>query len=166
MGKDKFHESLEKGAHFMLSRLEGFWEGTARTWFEKEVLADESLVNARMMTVLGQRFLQYTYSGNLQGKHYEGIMVWAYDLENDRCQCSWIDSFHTGTSLLFSEGRQTDKGFEVLGTDGRKGMEQVWRWKTELEILNADQFILRAYHISPEGEEAKAIEVIYLRKED
>ena len=159
----KFEISKKVGQHLRLAGLVGNWEGNTRTWFEKDVLADESPMRGKINWILGERFLNYEYEGVLEGKPYQGKMLWAYDLGNEKCQCSWVDTFHMGTGILQSEGEATTNGFEVTGKYGWIGIPAPWGWRTELEIINSDQFIIRAFNISPEGDEAKATETIYHR---
>lgn len=163
LGMSKLETSKETGQHLRLASLAGNWEGTTRTWFEKDVLADESPMRGKMSLILEGRFLSYEYQGVLNGKPYEGKMLWAYDLGNEKCQCSWVDTFHMGTGILQSEGKATKNGFESTGKYGWIGIPEPWRWRTELEIINANQFVIRAFNISPEGDEAKATETIYHR---
>lgn len=163
MGKSKFETSKENGPHLRLSNLVGIWEGNTKTWFEKDVLADEAPMRAKINLLLDGRFINYEYSSTLNGKPYQGIMTWAYDLGNEKCQCSWVDSFHMGTAIMHSEGHETKNGFSVTGTYGWIGIGAPWSWRTELEIINLDQFMIRAFNISPEGDEAKATETIYYR---
>lgn len=163
MSKSKFEISKENGPHHRLAALVGSWDGTTRTWFEKDILADESPMRARIFMVMDDRFMHYEYEGTLNGKPYEGKMLWAYDLGNEKCQCSWVDSFHMGTGILQSEGHETGNGFAVTGKYSWIGLPEPWGWRTELEIINSTQFIIRAYNISPEGDEAKATETIYHR---
>jgi hypothetical protein len=42
--------------------------------------------------------------------------------------------------------------------------EQHWGWRTSIEFPSDDEVVITAYNISPEGEEAKATEVVYNRK--
>ncbi|KQB99251.1 DUF1579 domain-containing protein [Pedobacter sp. Hv1] len=163
MSKSKFEISKESGPHLKLANLVGSWDGSTRTWFEKDILADESPMRGRITSIMGGRFIRYEYTGTIEGKPFEGLMTWGYDLSNDKCQCAWIDSFHMGTGILASEGRETGNGFSVLGSYGGPEIPIPWGWRTELEIINSDQFIIRAFNISPEGEEAKATETIYHR---
>ncbi|MNK13386.1 hypothetical protein D3C87_314710 [compost metagenome] len=163
MSKSKFEISKEGGPHLRLLSLVGNWDGRTRTWLEKDVLADESPTTSKIVSLLNKRFIRYEYRGIINGKTHEGLMVWGFDLGNNKCVCSWIDSFHMGTGIMFSEGSETSNGFCVNGQYSTSEMPEPWGWRTELEIINSDQFILRAYNISPTGEETKAVETINLR---
>jgi len=163
MSKSKFEISKESGQHLRLINLVGNWEGKTSTWFEKDVLADEAAMQAKITELLEGRFINYEYQSTLNGKPYQGVMTWAYDLGNEKCQCSWVDSFHMGTAIMHSEGQETKNGFAVTGAYGWIGIGEPWGWRTELEIINPDQFIITAFNISPEGEEAKATETIFHR---
>lgn len=163
MSKTKFEISKEAGAHLRLQTLIGNWDGTTRTWFEKDILADESPTMSKIVNLLNKRFIRYEYRGTINGKNHEGLMVWGFDLDNNKCVCTWVDSFHMGTGILFSEGHATRNGFSVTGQYNNLEWPEPWHWRTELEILNSDQFILRAFNIAPNGDETKAIETINLR---
>ncbi len=161
MSKTKLEISKESGAHLKLASLTGNWDGSTRTWFEADILADESPMQASITLIMDGRFINYKYSGILNKQPYDGNMLWAYDLGNQKCQCSWVDTFHMGTAIMHSEGVETKNGFVVNGQYGWVGIGEPWGWRTELEIINPEQFILRAFNISPEGVEAKATETIY-----
>ena len=163
MSKTKLEISKENGQHARLASLTGSWEGITSTWFEKDVLADESPMHAKITLILADRFLSYDYQGSLNGKAFEGKMLWGYNLGTQQCECSWIDTFHMGTGQMFSVGSETGSGFSVLGSYGGEGIPEPWGWRTELEIINTDQFTITAFNISPTGDEAKATATIYYR---
>jgi hypothetical protein len=163
MSKSKFVKSKESGPHSRLASLVGSWDGSTRTWFEKDILADESPMRGKITLIMDNRFLSYEYQGTLSGQPFEGKMLWGYNLGTQVCEMSWIDTFHMGTGIMQSLGSETGNGFSVLGSYGGEGIPEPWGWRTELEIINSDQFVLRAFNISPEGEEAKATETIYHR---
>lgn len=164
MAKGKFEQSLDDGAHQKLKNIVGSWKGTAKTWFERDVLADESPAEAEITSILEGRFISYDYQSSLNGKPLEGKMIIGFDIPYQKFTFSWIDSFHMGTQIMQATGEATEKGFSILGSWGNPEYgDQLFGWRTELEIVSADEIVFSAYNIMPGEEEAKAIEAVYKR---
>lgn len=159
---EAFEASKENGKHRWLAQLVGSWKGTAKTWFEPGVLGDESPSEGRIELIMDGRFLQFDYSGAMDGKPLSGKAMIGYYVNDEECQMAWMDSFHMNTSILFSKGTFDNDRFTALGHFHHG--EQKWGWRTEIELLENGQLKIAAYIITPEGEEALATEAIYDRQ--
>lgn len=158
----KFEESLKSGVHAGLQKLTGEWEGHTKVWFEPGKLADESPTRATIKSILGGRFVLYEYSGSLQGKPIEGLAIIGHFMNTGKYECAWVDSFHMGTAIMFSKGEKRDAGFSVTGQYAEE-TGTPWGWRTETILESDSDLVITAYNITPEGEEAKAVESRYRR---
>ncbi|WP_207426155.1 DUF1579 domain-containing protein [Pedobacter sp. SYSU D00535] len=160
---EKFETSKSSGEHKQLASLVGKWTGITKVWFEPDVLADESPASGTISLILDGRFVLHEYKGSMSGKALEGLAIFGYDLQNNKFQSAWIDSFHMGTGIMFSEGPHQEKSFAVTGSYGSREMSERWGWRTEIDLRSEDELYITMFNISPSGEEAKATETVYKR---
>lgn len=165
MGKAEFEASLQCGGHKALSAMAGEWQGTTRVWFEPDQPpAMDVAQRASIRSVLGGRFLLHEYRYGEGEQAGEGIALYGLHLDDAAYESAWVDSFHTGTSIIFSVASSQERGgFNVLGSygDGQGGPR--WGWRTEITQPSEDELVITMFNIEPGGAEARAVETRYGR---
>jgi Protein of unknown function (DUF1579) len=149
----------ESSPHHFLAQLAGNWKGTSKLWLEPDTLANESPIVGTIQLVLDGRFALFLYQSSIEGEAQHGMFTFGYNTQLNQYETSWVDSFHTNTSIMFCTGHEKENGFSVLGSypDPTGGPD--WGWRTEVEF-NGVELIITAYNILPEGLEAKATEIV------
>ena len=144
--------------HHFLAQLVGGWTGTSKLWLEPEKLASETPILGSIQLVLDGRFALFLYQSSIDGEPQHGMFTFGFNTLLERYEASWVDSFHNNTAIMFCTGGANEDGFFVLGSypDPTGGPD--WDWRAEVSILEPDHLLLKAYNISPEGEEFQAME--------
>lgn len=163
MGKAEFEKSLGEGAHKALGGMAGAWSGITRVWFEADAPpAMEAAQRGTLRKVLGGRFLLHEYAYGEGEQAGEGVALYGVHLDADACESAWVDTFHTGTMLMFSTA-PAGGAYSVRGSYGDGQGGPPWGWRTELTQPDADTLLIRMFNIEPGAEEVLAVETRYAR---
>ncbi len=169
---EKLERSKKDGPHALLARMAGTWKGTSKLWFEPDQLAEETALAGTLELVLDGMHLLHKYDGITMGKRQTGLAIHSYSLGEQRWQTAWVDSFHNGTRILFSQGsagadarRPNVLGAYPVSSVGPSAdsAEPDWGWRTTLDLLSDDHLVITHFNVDPDGMEAKAIEIDYHR---
>jgi hypothetical protein len=151
-------EKSSGSPHHFLSQLAGGWSGYSKLWLEPDKLAGESPLVGNIQLILDGRFVLFLYQSSIEGEAQHGMFTFGYNTTLERYECSWVDSFHNNTAIMFCTGDATNNGFSVLGSypDPTGGPD--WGWRRAVELEDEDHLVITAHNIHPEYGEAKATE--------
>lgn len=163
MSKKALEASLQAGHHADLARLSGGWSGTVKVWFEPGQLISEGAVRGRIRGVLGGLFVIHEYEAKYMDETEHGVALHGYDLDASRYESAWIDSFHTGTQIMFSRGVPKATLHAVTGSYGNENEGETAGWRTEIELKSPDRLLIQMFNVTPQGRESLAVEFDYRR---
>ena len=144
-----------------LRALEGDWTGSNKLWFTPTDPARLSQTTASVRTAAQGRFFTMGYTWADEGKPQDGLLTLGIDPATQTIAASWLDSFHMSHAIMTCSGPAGGE-VSVKGTYSVPGYPD-WGWRISVDPETADAFTLRMFNISPEGEEALAVEASYRR---
>ncbi len=150
--------------HQHMQKLAGEWKTTSKMWMEPGKPPIESTGTMQVVPILGGRFLQSKFHGELMGRAFDGVGIDGYDNQKQKHIGMWIDSM--GTMMLSFEGTCSEGGRVtttladyVDPTDG-----QAKTMKSVTTVVD-DGTIRSEIQVRPAagGEFVKMMEMVYTR---
>ncbi len=149
--------------HKLLAGMAGVWTTKSKGWMEPDKPPMESEGTCEQKMLLGGRYLQQEYSGDMMGAPFSGIGIIGYDNHTKRYVSTWIDSMSTG--IYFFEGEASPDGKTITQEscydDPVKGP---MTWRSITKIVDKDTMMFEMYGIDKTGRKDKMMEMTYTRK--
>ena len=147
--------------HKTLQKMVGRWSATVKHW----PVPGEPIVEtgtAETKSILGDRFIQTTFSSTFMGKPFSGISITGYDNVKKKFVSTWLDSMATG--IMRIEGTM-DQGGRVLTqkathTNPMTGKETSTRIVT---TLNGETTYTDEFYEKRGGRDVKTMEITYAK---
>ena len=143
--------------------LIGNWEGIAKTYFKPNELGDESPIKGTIREILGGVFLLHEYEGTLMSEKMVGLAIYGYNENKNQFEMAWINTQHMGPEIMFSTAKNTENKYSVLGQYSGADENDVWGWKTTLELKNDDNLFIKHFNITPGGQGYLGVDIDYKR---
>ncbi|HOG17649.1 MAG: hypothetical protein A4E73_03619 [Syntrophaceae bacterium PtaU1.Bin231] len=149
--------------HKMLARLAGSWTAKIKSYMEPGKPPAESTGTSEKKMVLGERFLQEEFSGDMMGHAFAGIGFTGYDNHAMKYLSTWMDSM--GTAILFFQG--------TASADGKVITQENWhddplrgrmKWRSVTRIVDDSTVVFEMYGTDKTHEERNVMEIVYTRK--
>jgi hypothetical protein len=149
--------------HQMLAKLAGAWTTRTRAWMEPDKPPMEGTGTCEQKMLLGGRYLQQEYAGEMMGSPFTGINLIGYDNHTQKYVSTWIDSMSTG--IYYFEGTASADGRTITQENNYHDPVRgptVWRSVTRIVDDNTLEYIM--YITSKGGTEEKMMEMTVTRK--
>ncbi len=161
---EAYHKHATTGTqHKLLANMEGSWNTSSKSWLEPGKPPVESTGACEQKMILGGRFLQMMYSGDMMGQPFNGIGVTGYDNQKQKYVSTWMDSM--STSIFLFEGTGDTEGQvitqECQGEDPVRGP---MTWRSVTKVVDHDTHLFEMYGTVQGGKEEKMMEITYTRK--
>jgi hypothetical protein len=149
--------------HRQLARLAGTWTTVTKEWTAPGKPSSESTGTAEMKMLLGDRFLQQEYSGQMMGQPFSGMSIDGYDNLRKKYVTTWMSTSGTGIMLMEGTGSDDGKTITLKGEHedpegGKMQHRAVWK------ILDDDHQTFEMYAPHQGTKDMKILEITYERK--
>jgi hypothetical protein len=148
--------------HDALTAIAGEWTGTVRLWLKPTSTPTEDPIAVSARRAADGQALALEYTGAHGDDKVAGIAIIGYDVNTGRHAIGWLDSFHTGTALMVSEG-EPKPGALVDVTTTYGGGDEPWGWRTKL-ATEGDALVWTMYNSGPGIPEYLAFEARLTRR--
>ena len=149
--------------HKLLASMAGTWTTKIKSWCEPNKPPMESTGTCEQKMVLGGRFLQQEFTGEMMGSPFTGIGVNGYDNHTKKYVSTWMDSM--GTAILFFEGTAGPDG-KTITQESRYDdpVKGPMKWRSVTRVVDGNTHVFEMYATDKSGKEEKMMEITYTRK--
>ncbi len=147
-----------------LAQAEGEWAGPSLLCFAPGQPTISSDSTAHVKRAVNGTALEMHYEWSYEGKPHHGVLLLTDSAGDTRCEIAWMDSFHYANRIMLLTGAFAGEGeINVRGAYAApEGPD--WGWRMTLEMPDAEALILRMFNITPDEQEAWAVEATYRRR--
>ena len=151
--------------HKVLESLVGEWNVEAQFWMGgPDGGATTSKGTSKVRWLLGGRYLQEEYSGEMMQMPFQGIGITAYDNFRQKYVSTWMDTMGTGVFISEGTADPIGKSLTFLGKMDEPATGQKDKpTKMILHVVSPDKHVMEMHDLSLGGK-SKVFEMTYTRK--
>ncbi len=150
-------------AHKRLEALAGSWTVTSRAWMAPGQPPAESTGSAEVKAILGGRFIQEEFTGDMMGMPFAGLGLTGYDNIRKKYTTAWVDNL--SSAILTLEGTYDDaaKSYSYAGQYADPMTGSTKEMRIVMRVVDRDHHV--SEFLDPvDGKWVKVMELSYKRK--
>ncbi|MBL7661605.1 DUF1579 domain-containing protein [bacterium] len=152
-------------AHKTLNAFAGKWNTTTKSYYSPDGTPAVSKGSVENSWILGGRFLQEKYKGQMMGKPFEGLALTGYDNSKGAYVSTWTDNMTTGVMNSTGTFDPQTKTFTYLGSYTCPVTGQTIYSTMKSQLVSNDKHMFEMYEaFDPKGaDQRKVLEIEYTR---
>ena len=150
--------------HKVLAQTEGEWTTESKMWMDPKSEPMISKGECTYKMVLGGRYQETQFKGDMMGQQFEGKGVMAYDNFKKQFEGTWIDNM--GSGIMKTEGNYdpATKTFTMTGKLVDPMTSKECTVRETLKIVDDDTHVMTMYNTVGSQPEFKTMELTFKRK--
>jgi hypothetical protein len=162
--KDAEQGSKPRKEHYSLDPLVGTWTTRLVNVAADGTESDPHLGNAKIMWVMGDRFLNWDATLDIGPQVHETMGYFGYDLNQGEYQLLMISDLTTGMSVAHGRGDINAKGIRLTIEVVDPTSGAIKRAQSTLRLVDKNHFLLEQLGVDPQGEERIVRRTHYQRR--
>jgi hypothetical protein len=144
--------------HKAIEHFAGNWRCEVKCWMDPNGQPQQSQATAKTAWIMGGRFLQEDFQGDMMGRKFNGRMIVGYNNLKQVYQSVWFDDMNT--ALFTTEGKGDSKGItlEGKGTCPATGRIDI-PMKAVYRVISPDKHIFEMF-----DNDKRTMEITYTRQ--
>lgn len=150
--------------HKMMADEEGKWNNEMTFWMGPDMPGEKYTSGCEVKMILGGRYQQSTYSGEMMGMPFEGISTVAYNNATGEITSTWIDNMGTGLMVVNGKYDPNSKSTTMTGTTVNPATKQNIAVREVYTFVDENTRKMEMFETPEGGKEYQSMEIIMTRK--
>lgn len=150
--------------HKMMADEEGKWNNEMTFWMGPDMPGEKYTSGCEVKMILGGRYQQSTYSGEMMGRPFEGISTVAYNNATGEFTSTWIDNMGTGLMVVNGKYDPNSKSTTMTGTTVNPATKQKINLREVYTFVDENTRKMEMFETPEGGKEYQSMEIIMKRK--
>ena len=147
--------------HELLAGTVGDWTLTIRVWSSPEAEPVESVGSATGRWILGDRFVETTFEGEVLGRPFEALKIEGYETANQEYVSTWRDNLGTYTMIFRGRCASTCLSRTMMADFRDPVSTKKLKIKGVTTLTDEEGgYTYESFVVTPDGQEFKNMELV------
>ena len=151
-------------AHEMLAKDSGTWDAELTFWSPDNPQEMKSTATVTYKMIMGGKYQEGTYSGDMFGMPFEGKGTGAFDNATEEFVSTWIDNMGTGMMVTRGKYDEATKTSTLHGEMVEPVTKKAKKVKEVITYIDDNNQKMEMFDVSEDGKEFKSMQVVSKRK--